>query len=368
MFKWIKEAIKKNDKLYVIARCIKNINNPEYVQLVKGFYERYYYDASSILVHHYGQEEPDKLVFVIHNDDCSYGFCALLVNALSFLNCADIANAIPTILWSKHTLYYDIELENKTHNVFEYYFDPVSDIPYDTINSYKNVSIFSDFHSFCRDKRYENDGWFYDGHMLQRYAMLYKKYIRLNDSTSLYISSQIGNMFSENDRVIGVHVRGTDYGVGYKNHPLKIQPLEYLNNVREIFSSGNYNKIFLATDDLNALEIFKKEFPDNLVYYSDAFRSDSDVGPHSLPSDRPLHHYKLGLEVLRDVYTLANCDAIVCGVSNVSLSSRYINLALDKRFNEVVVLNHGINKTDSKKARNLKAESRKNKAQKAKLS
>ncbi len=343
MLKKIKEAIKKNDRLYALARCIKNINDPEYIKLVRGYYEQQYYDAASILVHHYGDREPNKLIVGICNDTCYSGFCAMLLEVMSCLNCADIMGATPSVLWSTKTLYYEPGLEKETDNVFEYYFKPISDIKYSSIYAYKNVIKLHRSNDFCRDKAYENDGWFYSDNILKRSAFLYKKYIQLNDRTNGYISEQILNLVGEPRKVIGVHVRGTDYGIGLKGHPVKIQPAEHIKKVKELLISGKYDKVFLATDDLNAIEQFKKEFSDKLVYYKDAFRTDNDVGPHSTPSDRPFHHYKLGLEVLRDVYTLANCGVLICGLSNVSLAARYVNLALDRIFDEVIVLNNGIN-------------------------
>lgn len=359
MFKRIKEAIKKNDRLYVVARCIKNINDPEYVQLVRGYYEPYYCDASSALIYHYGDKEPNKIIVGICPADYTCGFCALLTQTLFSLNFADNIDAIPSIFWSRDTHYYDPELNSETDNVFEYYFQPASDIKFKYIDSYRNVIKIFGPHNYFNDLDYGYDGIFQREYVFYRLAYLYKKYICLNYRVSQYISEQKATLFDDSDRVVGVHVRGTDFGVGLIGHPKKIQPLEHIKAVKELLKEGKYNKIFLATDDLNVIDQFEKEFSDNLVYYSDTFRTKNDRGPHSTPNDRPLHHYKLGLEVLRDVYTLANCDALVCGLSNVSLAARYVNLALDKKFDKVIVLNNGINEEDSKAAKILRRESKK---------
>ncbi len=359
MFERLKKAIKKNDKLYVMARCIKNINDPEYVQLVRGYYEPYYGDASSALIYHYGDKEPNKIIVGICPSDYNCGFCALLTQTLYSLNFADNINAIPSVYWSKDTLYYELEFDSETDNVFEYYFQPVSDIKFRYIDSYRNVIKILGQHNYFNGLDYGYDGTFQREYVFPRLAYLYKKYVRLNYRTNKYISEQKAKLFDETDRVIGVHVRGTDFGVGLIGHPKKIQPSEHIREVKELLKLGKYNKIFLATEDLNAIDQFKKEFSDNLVYYSDTFRTKNDRGPHCTPNDRSLHHYRLGLEVLRDVYTLANCDALVCGLSNVSLAARYINLALDKKFDKVIVLNNGINEEDSRAAKILSRENKK---------
>ena len=359
MFNRIKEAIKKNDKLYVMARCIKNINDPEYVQLIKGYYERYYYDASSILVHHYGEKEPNKVIACICPDDYTCGFCALLTDSLFSLNFADKIEAVPSILWSKNTHYYESEFDSTTDNVFEYYFQPISDIKHDLIYQYKNVIELLCYRNYYNDLDCGYEGMLQGNYRLSRLAYVYKKYVHLNQRSNQFITEQIAKLFDKSDRVIGIHVRGTDFGVGLKGHPKKVQPKEHIIKAREILNSGKYNKIFLATDDLNAIEQFKHEFTDCLVYYDDTFRTKNDIGPHSTANDRSLHHYKLGLEVLRDVYTLATCNVLICGLSNVSLAARYVNLALDRRFDEIIVLNDGINTSDSDRAKVLRKESKK---------
>ena len=177
-------------------------------------------------------------------------------------------------------------------------------------------------------------------------AEIYKEYIHLNASTQEYIDANISRCIN-GGRILGVHVRGTDFNHGYSGHPRVVTPKEYLEKTKEIFSKGKYDRIFLATEDSGALELFRNEFDKELVYYDDVFRSANDIGPHIMPDNRPLHHYKLGLEVLRDVYTLANCDALVCGLSQVSFTARYVNLALGRKFEQVEVINKGINKNDS---------------------
>ena len=89
------------------------------------------------------------------------------------------------------------------------------------------------------------------------------------------------------------------------------------------------------------------------------FRSDNHNGAQDTFSDRPLHRYKLGLELLRDIYTLANCDSLVCGLSQVSFAARYVNLAIGKKFGEVVIIDHGVNKENGPEAQVLFKQRRK---------
>lgn len=80
-----------------------------------------------------------------------------------------------------------------------------------------------------------------------------------------------------------------------------------------------FNKIFLATDDVSTVDLFRKEFGKNLLYYEDVTRSSGDVSVAFSDNVRENHHYKLALEVIRDMYTLSRCNGLIAGKSQVSI-------------------------------------------------
>lgn len=374
--KKIKNLIKKSDRFYVIARCIKSINDPNYRKLVKGYFE--ICDYASILIEHKGEKYPDKIIyhigfFVPHNKKDvgknAGGIAALLRYTLYGMIFPVDLGMIPVVEWGSKSVYYEPGMDTVTLNVFEYYFEPVSKICSKEIDDCKNVVDVFEINrglknsSIVMERIPDLFACYHIGQdEIERLADLYKKYIHLNDKTKEYIEEQINEILDEGS-ILAVHIRGTDFNLGVKDHPIVITAEEYLETVKKVFAEGKYEKIFLATDDINALELFKEEFKNKLLYYKDAFRTDSYVGAHTLLNDRPLHHYKLGLEVLRDIYTLASCDSLVCGLSQVSFAARYVNLAIGRKYSKIVVMDHGVNKEDSSEAiKYLKEETMKNKS------
>ena len=75
-----------------------------------------------------------------------------------------------------------------------------------------------------------------------------------------------GRLFSPKDRVLGVHLRGTDYvATQPQNHPIQ-PPLEFaVSMVVSKLREWNCNKIFLTTEDKNIAENFKRIFGDICV-------------------------------------------------------------------------------------------------------
>ena len=75
---------------------------------------------------------------------------------------------------------------------------------------------------------------------------------------------------------LGVHYRGTD-GVG---HTEFVAVERYLNAAAEELESGDYDGIFLATDQTNIVDIFKERFADVEIHVYDHQRTMSNAGLH----------------------------------------------------------------------------------------
>lgn len=339
MFNKIKKIITKNDRLYILAKCIKNSNNPDMIKLIRGFYSQPSNNLTLIL--NSSSKLAPKSVYYIDlgvEDYRKTGFCALLRYTVEALCFAESLGFSPFVMWGKGTVYYENELSSYTDNVFLYYFESVSSVR--QIINEQYVSWKLDDIEFYIQKKWSP--YCIDDEELFLCAASYKKHIHLNSQAANYIDQSIKSII-KNNKVLGVHARGTDFNVGYINHPKAITSNIYISKAKELFNTGNYDKIFIATEDVNLLNSFIDAFGEELVYYDDVFRTSGMALPHGTQSNRPLHHYKLGLEVLRDIYTLAHCEGLVCGLSQVSFAARYVNIALDRKFKEVIILDHGIN-------------------------
>ncbi len=353
-----RELITKNRKVYVAARTAHDFSTNTLYRLLAGYYERNAGD-SAFLVEHPGDRCPGKILFCNSIYANSYGeplpspagFFASVREELNFLSYAEQFGFVPVIFWGKGLVYYDPEMEPLTENAFEYYYEPVSGIPYAELKTYKNVA-------FCHTGKvadaFKTSGYQMGKASLELLASLYKKYFHLNQTTRAYMEKEIGAVLN-GKRTLGVQVRGTDFKLQANKHPVFVTPEEYLAEAKKLLASGRYEQVFLATDDLEALELFRREIPeDQLVYFSDVLRSTGKVNPFDVESSRPLHRYKLGLEVLRDVYALACCDGLIGGLSQVVFAAQYINIALDKAYKDCVIVNKGIQAEDTREAKKWK--------------
>ena len=174
-----------------------------------------------------------------------------------------------------------------------------------------------------------------------------KKYICYNKKTSEYLEREYKALLGDK-KAIAVHYRGTDFKRNYNNHPIMVRIEQEIEEVQKLLDKGYYEKIFLATDEEEAIRQFVSVFGDKVVYYSDTYRDDGGDESIAFSTDAREHHkYKLALEVLRDQYTLTNCDALVCGYSNVTFLARIMRKAWhEEYFRDYILINNGINHND----------------------
>lgn len=114
--------------------------------------------------------------------------------------------------------------------------------------------------------------------------------------------------------------------------------------MHELIKAKEYEVVFLATDEQEAVEIFRKEFGAALKVFEDTWRaSGEDESVAYSHANRKNHHYLLGLEVLRDQYMLTRCAGLVGGVSNLTLSARMMRRAwYEKDYDDLVIVDHDL--------------------------
>lgn len=162
---------------------------------------------------------------------------------------------------------------------------------------------------------------------LEYWRKLAHQYIRINPTVLKHINDEYRQLFSENDRVLGVLVRGTDY-IAKKPyiHPVQPQPSEVIEKCKTVMAEQNCNKLFIATEDKSVLMMFEKEFGDRcltnkrrLVDYQDGM----DVP--TIRIDREDDCYIRGVEYLTTIAMLSKSYAFVGGRTSGSVGAMLLS-------------------------------------------
>lgn len=338
----IMDFLRKNEKLVFWNRCRIHSNKPDFRKLVLEGYK----NPDYLEFHTFGEEYEGQTVYLADEQGHNMGFFAELGVTLIKLYYADTRGFTPYVHWGENYLYYEPDGINGEKNAFLHYFKPVSNVSgidkaahvvYSDITHYEQVKKIYDAVSYDVSEDYIN-----------AMARMMKKYIQYNDGTRNYLETEYEKLLG-NKKTLGVHFRGTDFRRQYNNHPVAVRIEQEIEKVKELLEKSGYEQIFLATDENEAVKTFQKVFGNKVKVYEDSFRDDD--GDESIAfskGNRAQHKYKLGLEVLRDQYTLTHCRGLVCGYSNVTFIARIMRRSwFEKDFDDYVLINNGINHNDN---------------------
>jgi len=125
--------------------------------------------------------------------------------------------------------------------------------------------------------------------------------------------------------ILGVHIRRTD-------HHEEIAPVKIESYVKEIDKRiGKIDGIFLATDDADVVDFFKKKYGDLLVI-NNSVRSTGGIAVHDRMGANDKR--KLGLDALIVCYSLSRCQEVILTHSNLSYAALLLNPELKYKLME----------------------------------
>lgn len=323
--------------LKVFNRCRIHYKKEDFRQFVlEG-----YHSADCLELSSYGNEYQGQIVYHINEFGRSVGFFAEFLYVLKRLYFASDRGFVPHIEWGNACLYYEDDGVDGEHNAFLYYFEPVSDVV--SVEHAAHVIRAEEYHIGSVEASFHSVGYTVTDEYMDALSSMAKRYIRYNKKIMTYLQNGY-DMLIGNRKALAVHFRGTDYRRQYNNHPVFVTIEQEIAKVREILNTKNYEIIFLATDEQEAVDVFRQEFGDKVKLFEDTWRAeDGDESVAFSHSNRENHHYLLGLEVLRDQYMLTRCEGLVCGISNLTLAARIMRKAwYDKDYEDLVILDGGL--------------------------
>lgn len=333
----IKNKIKNNKYTLYIWTCMRNIRNLEFMKKVIAIM----YDPNVLFIHHNGPLYPGKLLYYIECEDEKSGFCAIYRNTLAAFNFAEQFGGVPVIRWGRMA-YHEPSMDAVTSNIFEYYFQQPAGITLDEVSKASNVVSRSsnDVRFLRKDYSQINDYYEWNQEYFQELAEMQKQ-IHFKKDVEERMTADIGSVGLDG-RTIGVHIRRIMFKNNLRNHPIAVELDDYVSAVKELLKTGKYDKVFLATEETDSLARMEQEFGEKLIYYKDICRNNIGDTFRTAISERERHHYLLGYEILRDIHTLARCQALVAGLSNVSFCAKIIKLSKDEDYLDEIVLDKGI--------------------------
>lgn len=240
------------------------------------------------------------------------GFFSILSSVLCHLQIAENLGFIPVVDFENFTSTYSENQQiNGSHNMWEYYFEPIHKASLDEVYNSGNFIL--------------TDGRHPAGAVMsvsQNVSLLntFRKYVVLNSTSSAALAS--AKLQVEIDEfTLGIHFRGQEMRRA-RGHPFPPTLQQVFSNTDLLLERGSFKRIFLVTEGAEYEQAFTTRYGSlvqTLPHYRRFRKNSYSIYP------RVNHKFLLGQEILIDTLLLSECDSLISGSSNVSEMAILLN-------------------------------------------
>lgn len=270
----------------------------------------------------YGLRNKDKIFYIICPSASSQGLMSIHNYVLWKIKYALEHGYIPVVDYKHYSnMYLENDLVGKV-NSWEYYFKQPTDYSLEDARHSRHVILCDKFLPAGYSGMEDEDEVLYFHNVIDNYC-------KLNDKMAKKVQVAADALFEENAKILGVLGRGTDYTSLHPSHHAIVPSIDLLGNTIEekMRAWGNYDYIFLATEDSTIYNALKRRFGNKLIAY-DVPRFESDTGNRKLAElgfERDNDRYLKGEEYLITIYLLAKCNSIITPIVGGGVAAIRIN-------------------------------------------
>ena len=268
-------------------------------------YKQFFFEYKS-----FGHKNPRKKFYIINRYPGAGLFSnyCFVMNQIKF---CEFLKLIPVVdMKNFPSIYSEKKKIANVNNSWEYYFKPLNKYSLEEVYKSKNVifgssKLYSFMHDDMIDKKIKK--YFIKIRIKKEFITLSKKFCKKNRF--------------ENNKVLGVHFRGSTYKVA-KKHAFPPTLKIMIENVEKLISRHGYNKIFLVTEEIEYLNAFKKHFGKKCIFTNSIRMGNEDL---FAIYPRKNHRYQLGKETLIDTIILSECDGLTFVKTNVTSAAQLLS-------------------------------------------
>lgn len=244
-----------------------------------------------------------------------------------------VKDMLSLILWCLDSGYLPI-VSCYPHESQEYYKDDVSlwDMFYFQPFTKKNVSNItvteecpiqvSSIHPSFSDC--------YNKEMISFWNKIFNRFVKYNNEVSKYIDAEY-NKLVKGKKVVACVMRSTDYTkTKPTGHPKQPSIDEVFCKLDSVMDEYGIDYIYLATEDGNIADEFKKKFPGKIIenkrrYFNEIFDNINADRISAVHFDRENDNYLKMIEYMSSIDLVSKCDYLVTGLCGGSQMAIYRN-------------------------------------------
>lgn len=246
-----------------------------------------------------------EVYYVIYRESGT-GFNSMLSGVLGHLRICDSRGWIPVVDMQRHTGTYSEDFPVLgTSNMWEYYFNPVSEVNLQEVYESENwIDSQGRYPHEVIGSLIYGTPWITE---------IFDKYISLREESMAALEHSRQEIGISRE-VLGVHFRGKEMRTA-PNHPMPPSEQQIFRRIDEALANEGFERIYLVSEGVDYVQSFIHRYGSRISVL-DVSRSGSTNVYLEYP--RPMHRYLLGLEVLVETHLLSECGGLISGYSGVS--------------------------------------------------
>lgn len=277
----------------------------------------------------YGEENPDKIFYVIRRAGSKVGLFSLVMTSLGCIKYALEQGYIPVIdMCNEDNTYMQ---HDRKGNVWEYYFEQPCGYSLDDIKKSKNVIIGNGL--IDGSVPYPNERIAYDDEEFKIWKNIADKHLMVRDEI-IEETDRLAVQILKNNRVLGVLLRGTDYvNSRPKNHPVQPTINQAMEKIDEVLAEEGYQKIYVATEDKDIYQKLCERYGSKIVSMNvERYIANGEENINDISIKRAVDKYQMGKEYLINILLLSRCDYIIAGNAGGSQGALLFRNVSEKKF------------------------------------
>ena len=284
----------------------------------------------------FSKNHSDKVFYIIRRGDFDIGLFSFINTFLAYIAVCIKNNKVPVIDMETYENMYLSKEKQGRENAWEYYFEQPMGYGLQDISKARYV-IWGRGSAPFPSIDVENIIFGRDNAVY--WKKIYKDYIRLNSRMLSMIDKEYNKFFDEDDIVLGIICRGSDYtALQPRDHAIQATPEMVIDYAEKMIGRGNYNKVYLASEDAMIIDKFASWAKDTnqRLSYSDVPRF-ADTGKKYLyqisSCDAEYSRRKRGEDYLMTTGVIAKCQGLLAsGVSGCVYGAVLMADHFDEKF------------------------------------
>lgn len=258
----------------------------------------------------YGEDNKDKVFYVIGVDYVTQGLFAIVKNVLVHIEYALEKGYIPVVDMQN----FSSQFNNGNQNVWEYFFCQPCGYDLQSIKNSKNIILSRNIDTWLGHSIFPS---ILDENNRNRHLKLkgiFSNNIRPSKELTRHVETLYNRCVGDKKNILGVLCRGTDY-TQKKPHGHPVQPTfeQLIQKIDDYLNQYVIDYIFVATEDEMFLEKFKLRYDSKILYVDQKRFSDLKVDYISEIGIKQNDLVKLNMDYYASLYILSKCDYLIAG-------------------------------------------------------